>query len=244
MNRFMFPMQLLCWLLVVVLCRAAEPNAAKHETVVQTYVASQEPSAGRLNAMSETEAVAEIKKLGGRATVAVVSVDLASSKVKDSDLDHLKGLRELKYLGLACTQVTDAGVERLKEFTKLQELDLGATAVTDSGLRHLKGLAQLNYLGLVGDQITDDGLPRIEGLTRLMRLNLNDTKVSNAGLESLKRLTNLKELYLLGTQVTDAGVNGLHNALPNCTITYGTPPGTFRVVRGSAIGRGEGRRGQ
>jgi len=54
----------------------------------------------------------------------------------DSDLMHLEGLTELRYLGFDQTQITEAGLAHLKGLTGLQMLNLW-TRVTDVGLGHL-----------------------------------------------------------------------------------------------------------
>jgi hypothetical protein len=127
-------------------------------------------------------------------------VTLTGTKVTDAELEHLKGLSQLQELYLLCTKVTDAGMERLTGLSQLQWLWLGGTKVTDAGLEHLKGLSQLQ------------------------RLDLRNTQVTDAGLEHLKGLSHLRLLHLDDTQVTDAGIKKLHQALPNCTISwFGSP---------------------
>ena len=44
-------------------------------------------------------------------------------------------MADLKKLSLADTEVTDAGLERLRELSKLQELDLTDTDVSDDGVK-------------------------------------------------------------------------------------------------------------
>ena len=152
---------------------------------------------GRADA--EEQAVAELKKLGGSCQVnakgQVWWVTLVGPKVTDAGLKHLKGLSNLRHLGLG-SQVTDAGLKHLKGLTKLRELYLSGTQVTDAGLEHLKGLTGLNHL------------------------NLDNTKVTDAGLEHLKGLSNLRSLSLGRTPVTGAGVNELKKALPKCHVTH------------------------
>ena len=65
------------------------------------------------------------------------------------------------------SQMTDDGLQDLKELTQLKRLTLGDTKVTDAGLEALEGLAQLQVLWLDGTQITDAGLEHLEGLTQL-----------------------------------------------------------------------------
>jgi hypothetical protein len=94
------------------------------------------------------------------------------------------------------TRVTDAGLARLRNATRLQTLSLGGTVVTDAGLEHLRGL------------------------TQLQRLYLHKTLVTDAGLAHLRGLGQLRELRLDGSAVTEAGVEGLRGALPQATIEW------------------------
>ncbi|PHS06120.1 MAG: hypothetical protein COA78_14615 [Blastopirellula sp.] len=122
------------------------------------------------------------------------------------------------------TQITDAGLEHLKELTSLKSLLLHNTQITDAGLKHLKGLNSLISLELRGTQITDAGLEHLKGLTSLRNLNLfsgdpfSGPNITDAGLEHLKGLTNLKNLNLYGTQITNAGHLELKAALPKCSV--------------------------
>ena len=70
---------------------------------------------------SQADAVAAIKKLGGRVAFdkrkpgkPVVTVILSGPKVTDAGLVHLKGMTNLRVLDLAYTKVTDAGVKDLQ----------------------------------------------------------------------------------------------------------------------------------
>ena len=106
--------------------------------------------------MSEEQAMAEMKKLGGY-WASAGCLDLSFSHVTDAGLEHLKGLTDLQWLDLRNAEITDAGLEHLKGL-KLQELLLTNTHVTDAGLKHLKGLTKLQRLFLNGTQVTDTGI--------------------------------------------------------------------------------------
>lgn len=119
--------------------------------------------------------------------------------IKDKDLVHLKGLKNLKTVHLASF--------------------FGNESVTDAGLEHLKDLKQLQDLGVDKLNITDAGLQQLKQHPTLKVLYLRNTKITDAGLEHLKGLSNLEALHLEGTMVTDAGVKSLQAALPKCQIT-------------------------
>jgi hypothetical protein len=131
--------------------------------------------------------------LGNDLFQSVSFVRFEGTKVTDSELEHLKGLRHLQQLLLENTQVTDAGLEQLQGLSQLKWLNLEGTQVTESGLEHLKGLSNLQELQL-------------------------DKKVTDAGMENLKGLSQLKKLCLVGTKLTEGDVKKLHQALPNCKI--------------------------
>ena len=78
---------------------------------------------------------------------------------------------------LVGTDVTDAGLEQLKDLTQLRWLDLGGTRITDVGLEHLKGLTQLEVLSLDGTEVDHGrraGAP--QGLDATPELDLWHTK--------------------------------------------------------------------
>ena len=68
----------------------------------------------------------------------VSAVIMEKEQVTDGDLEHLKGLKDLKCL------VVDG------------------TCITDDGLKHLEGLSQLEVLNLRGTQVTNQGVKRLK----------------------------------------------------------------------------------
>ncbi len=150
----------------------------------------------------------------------VSTIRLDSSKITDAGLQHLKVFGKLEHLYLFGTKITDTGLVHLQGLTNLKLLDLCYTHVTDAGLVPLKGLTNLEGLYLRYTQITDAGLVHLKGLTKLKGLDLWNTKITDAGLVHLKGLTKLKGLSQGKTKVTVDGIQELQEALPNCLI-YG-----------------------
>ena len=113
----------------------------------------------------EKQAVEAIEKLGGKVTrdskragEPVTDVDLAHSKsLKDDDLKILKEFKQLEWLSLNQTAVTDAGLAYVKDLKNLKTLGLLKTGVTDKGLVHLKGLKKLGAVNLIGTKVTKKG---------------------------------------------------------------------------------------
>ena len=108
---------------------------------------------------------------------------VAGKNFGDADLLKLAPLgANLRWLDLASTKITDAGLAQLSAMPNLTRLHLERSAITDAGLTNLTKLAQLEYLDLYG------------------------TEVSDAGLEHLQQLPKLKQIYLWQTKVTPAAV--------------------------------------
>ena len=136
----------------------------------------------------------------------LIEVNLADCKITDTDLHHIRFLKDVEVLDLTGTPVTDAGLKELTQCIRLRVLFLPDTKITNAGLAHLATLKGLRRLDLSHTPITDPGLENLAGLIHLERLDLNDTEVSDVGLAGLPKLLSLEHLSLTGTAVTDAGL--------------------------------------
>ena len=77
----------------------------------------------------------------------------------------------LRWLDLAGTAVTDAGLSQLSATPNLTRLHLERTGITDAGLKHVSKLQQLEYLNLYATTVTDEGLEEIKELLPCARCN-------------------------------------------------------------------------
>lgn len=168
---------------------------------------------GGSSGVSEDDAIAALKKLGGKNAVVVTGdgrahkINLFNKGAKDDDIANLKPMTAVKTVDLSGCNLTDAGLEHLKGLTQVDFLSLKRNSdITDAGIAHLKGLTRLQTLDLEGTKITDASLEIIKNMPQLVKLNLNKTGVTDAGLAQLKSLTRLKQLQLNDTAVTDAGL--------------------------------------
>ncbi|WP_020597383.1 leucine-rich repeat domain-containing protein [Spirosoma panaciterrae] len=105
--------------------------------------------------------------------------------------------KQLVWLKLGDTQISDAALAQVAKLENLQKLHLEQTKITDAGLKQLKNLPNLEYLNLYGTHVTD------------------------AGLTELTSLKNLKTVYLWQTKVTDQGVANLKKAMPKLDVIGG-----------------------
>jgi len=108
------------------------------------------------------------------------NASIAGQRFGDAELARLGPLaKNLRWLDLAGTAVTDAGLTGLPAMHHLTKLHLERTAITDAGLTSLRSLAELEYLNLYGTVITDTGLEALKSLPKLRRLFLWQTKVTS-----------------------------------------------------------------
>jgi hypothetical protein len=133
-------------------------------------------------------------------------LDLGETLVTDAVLENLQGFNRLEALRLNETRVTGVGLVHVGDLVHLTELDLSLINIADADLARLKSLTQLRQLKLSGTLVTDAGLPEIAKLQRLQDLSLDKTKIGDAGLTCLEGLTKLDTLNLSFTKVTDTGL--------------------------------------
>lgn len=100
-------------------------------------------------------------------------------------------------------------------------LKLGNTKITDNALKTIGELTNLTRLNIENTAVGDASLQNLEKLNRLQYLNLVNTQVTDKGLAALKNLKNLKRIYLWQSNVTLTGIEMLKKAIPDCEINFG-----------------------
>ncbi len=120
----------------------------------------------------------------------VAELDLQSSRLDDAWFPAISQLQGLRALSLSDTKTTDQRLAMLFDsgpLVSLRELDLHATEVTDDGIELLKNAPMLNQLDLSETQLTDRGLASLHSLSRLRLLKVTTTGVTLRGLDRLKK---------------------------------------------------------
>ncbi len=116
----------------------------------------------------------------------------------DRDVQFLLPLKkQLVWLKLSDTKITDAAAKIINQCINLSRLQLDSTGITDKGLADLKTLTQLQSLNLVG------------------------TNVHASGLFFLKDLPALRNIYVYKTGITGGDWAGIKKILPKVTIDTG-----------------------
>jgi uncharacterized membrane protein len=181
--------------------------------VIESVAGRLQPGAPAILAVkvppADPAALAAVRTLG--VSVAPLSAATSLLQVQCTNVAQTFGDRELAslapiarqvtWLSLGGTRVTDGGLPVLEQFTNLTRLHLDRTQVTDTGLKHLARLTRLEYLNLYGSRVTD------------------------AGLAQLGSLVSLRHLYAWRTDVTPAGAERLRTRLPKLAIDLGAPEG-------------------
>jgi hypothetical protein len=108
------------------------------------------------------------------------------SEVTDRGAANLKGLKDLRYIHLSASQISDKTLEVFGGMPQLEGLSLQFNHFTDAGLEHVAGLRKLRFLWVCGrhdrpNQITDVGLKRLHGLKNLTQLGIQFTSVTPEG---------------------------------------------------------------
>jgi hypothetical protein len=97
--------------------------------------------------------------------------------------------------------------------SNLRWLDLAGTKVSDAGMAYVSSMSNLTRLHVERTSLTDQGLARLATLPKLQYLNLYGTEITDRGLSSLNSLPELKQLYLWQTKVTPAAAKAFAESL-------------------------------
>jgi uncharacterized membrane protein/mono/diheme cytochrome c family protein len=123
---------------------------------------------------------------------------ITASKHTDKEMELLLPLKkQLIWLKLGSTSITDSALKIISQCTRLMRLQLEYTGITDKGLIQLRSFHNLQYLNLVG------------------------TSVTAAGILQLKELKELKSIYLYKTEVAKSDWDILKKAFPKTLIDSG-----------------------
>ena len=110
---------------------------------------------------------------------------------------YIADLRELRGADIACKQIGDSGIARLKALTRLEVLKLNHSQITDAGLAELMQLPKLRHLEISYTPITDNGILQLQALPQLELLEVGPYVT----LETAKKLkASLPLCHIRGTR--------------------------------------------
>jgi uncharacterized protein YjbI with pentapeptide repeats len=140
----------------------------------------------------------------------------------DDGVVHLPDLPKLTTLSLRRCPVTDAALQKVKQFTELQNLSLAETRLSGASLQPLAGLTGLRRLELSGTDISDESVRALAVLPNLTHLALARTQVTDAGMKRLCECRQLEYLDICTRGVTEAGWKEV-TSLPSLSLVVVDP---------------------
>lgn len=142
-----------------------------------------------------------IARLGGTVETGkageIVAVKLRGTWVNDSELLDLAALPSLERLDLSHTRISDEGLLFLRPAKRIRELNLlYAEQITDLGMNAIKQWGELRSLNVRGTRIGDGTMAAASGLPAIESLDVTGTAITENGLDSLIPLVKLKRLEM------------------------------------------------
>ena len=114
---------------------------------------------------------------------------ITNTVVSADALQLMKQLsKQIVWLKLANTNISDAAMQSVGQLTHLTRLDLSNTNVADAGVKQLANLSSLQYLNLVNTKVTDASIAQLKGIKTLRELFLYKTSISQSGYDNIKKL--------------------------------------------------------
>lgn len=159
-------------------------------------------------------------------TIPVEAADEKAVKaLKDLGVVVVPVAKESNYLSanfVTATALHDTALKLLLPLKKqLVWLRLNDTKISDNGLASIGECSNIAILHLNNTDITDKGLPFLKNLGNLQTLSLVGTKVTAVGIEQLAVLTKLQSIYVYQTGVQARDTAVLRRAFPKTSIDIG-----------------------
>ncbi|HEY2348341.1 MAG TPA: c-type cytochrome domain-containing protein [Puia sp.] len=133
---------------------------------------------------------------------------ITDSLISNEELQLLLAVKkQLIWLKLGNTNISDGAMTMIGQLTNLTRLNLEHTPISDNGLHALQSLSHLQYLNLVGTIVTQQGILQLRNLKSLHSLYLYHTKVNRSDWGSIQNAfpkTNIDSgEYAVPTLITD-----------------------------------------
>ncbi len=135
-------------------------------------------------------------------------LDLSHTRIGDEGLLHLRPARGIEDLNLFyAEQITDQGLNAIKQWRGLKRLDVRGTRVADGALAVAGQLPALESLDVANTAITDSGLDNLVSLTRLKHLAIGRSRLGDSAAASIRFLNTLESLDLSGPRAANRNQN-------------------------------------
>lgn len=115
----------------------------------------------------------------------------------DKDIDHILRFKNLRFVDLSDSDVSDVGAAKLANLPNLECLILRHVNINGSCLSKLAGLKNLKYLYLGWNDLKAGELAAVKKMPALEELQLTKTHLRDADMVSLQGAINIQRLVLL-----------------------------------------------
>ncbi len=137
----------------------------------------------------------------------LVEFHIRGTDITDKGLENLKNSTKLQKITLWDCAITDGGLENFKNCRDLRELLIaGCPKVRSAGFAYLKDCAELKILNLHGTLVAGGALKHLKNCRKMNNLDLRGTLIQNDDLAHLKDMTSLEHLQLRETNISDEGI--------------------------------------
>lgn len=164
--------------------------------------------------------LAEIKRLGGTATIEVSAPAWLRESCGDESLLVFGRITEIELNERSdghkdpvpkklTERVTDDWLKRLKGQDQLRRLEVSGTAVTSAGLVHFKDLKNLEVLNVCLTAVDDRGLEHLAGLTKMKRMVVCSSQITGSGFKHLDGMKQIESINLHSSPASDAGLEAI-----------------------------------
>lgn len=134
-------------------------------------------------------------------TGTITDLKVRGLPIDDNVFEWIAENELLEVLALTKTQITGAGIDKLRQLHKLRTLDLSDTAITDDTMKSLVRCPSLTALDIKSCHITDRGLEYLSQCHTLNSIDLRDTSITEKGLNALSALPTLRFLKISKSQI-------------------------------------------
>jgi Leucine-rich repeat (LRR) protein len=144
------------------------------------------------------------------------TLQLVSDTTTDAVFKHIKELTKLKTLD---ADISDEGILQIKTLTNLESLTIdGINNVTDKGIEHLKDLQKLKYLYVSSKSLTNAGIKYFQDMKQLRYLDISYSKLDDSSIDDLRKLTQLETLCIIHSKISKEGMETLRKKLPTTKV--------------------------
>lgn len=127
----------------------------------------------------------------------IYGINFLYTPFTDKDIDHILRFKNLRYVDLSDSDVSDIGAAKLAALPNLECLVLRHVNINGSCLSKLTGLKNLKYLYLGWNDLKAGELSAVKKMPALEDLQLTKTHLRDTDMAALQGATNIQRLVLL-----------------------------------------------